>query len=215
MSRFGDEGELREVSAKMLGGLNLCLRGTAYIYEGQEIGMTNYPFRSLDDIEDVESHTVNETAKKMGLWPSLRWNLIRKTSRDNARTPMQWTSGEEAGFTTGKPWLAVNPNHSTINVAAEEEKPDGILAFYREMIRIRKKSDALQWGDYRKLSSPKDVYLFERETGNEKVTVICNMGRKERRTVPVDGEVLIGNYGKENGQMLKPYEFRVVKNVVR
>lgn len=218
VSRFGDEGELSEISAKMLGGLNLCLRGTAYIYEGQEIGMTNYPFQSLDDIEDVESHTVNETAKKMGLWPGLRWSLIRKTSRDNARTPMQWTGGEHGGFTEGTPWLAVNPNCKTINVSAEEKNPDSILAFYKEMIRMRKASDALQWGDYRKLSSPKDVYIFERETKDEKVTVICNMGKKKRKIQPVDGEVLIGNYGvygAENGQTLKPYEFRVVKAVGR
>lgn len=211
VSRFGDEGGMREVSAKMLGGLNLCLRGTAYIYEGQEIGMTNYPFRSLDDIEDVESHTVNETAKKMGMWPSLRWSLIRKTSRDHARTPMQWTGDELGGFTTGKPWLAVNPNCSFINVAAEEGRADGVLSFYREMIHLRKSSNALQWGDYRKLSSPKDVYIFEREAEDEKVTVLCNMSRKEKRIDPVDGEILIGNYGDENGAVLKPYEFRVVK----
>ena len=173
--------------------------------------MTNYPFRSLDDIEDVESHTVNETARKMGMWPSLRWSLIRKTSRDHARTPMQWTGAELGGFTTGKPWLAVNPNCSFINVAAEEERADGVLSFYQEMIRLRKSRNALQWGDYRKLSSPKDVYIFEREAEDEKVTVLCNMSRKEKRIDPVDGEILIGNYGDENGAVLKPYEFRVVK----
>jgi len=148
----------------------------------------------------------------MGLWPSLRWSLIRKTSRDHARTPMQWTGGDHGGFTTGNPWLAVNPNCKTINVAAEQEKTDGILAFYQEMIRIRKSSEALQWGDYRKVSSPKGVYIFERETKDEKVTVICNMGKKARKIQPVDGQVLIGNYGAENGAVLNPYEFRVVRS---
>lgn len=213
VSRFGDDGAYRVLSAKMLGGLLLTLRGTPFLYEGQEIGMTNGDFSSLEDIMDVESHSVDKMAGKLGILQPFRWNLIRRTSRDNARTPMQWDGTAQAGFTTGKPWLRVNGNYTEINVARDMADPEGIHAFYKEAIALRKSSDVLQWGEFEELYARGTVYVFRRTYGEKSMTVFCNFSRKVRR-IPVSapGPVVLSNYGSVDTDALKPWEFRLVED---
>ena len=213
VSRFGDDGKYRVESAKMLGAMNLTLRGTPFIYEGQEIGMTNGDFQNLDEIMDVESHSIDAMAKKLGIVQPFRWQLIRQTSRDNARTPMQWTGGENAGFTTGKPWLQVNKNYQEINVERDMADPDGILAFYKEAITLRKSSDILQWGEYEEIYAKGSVYIYRRRYEGRSLTAVCNFASREKKMpLPVSGPVVLSNYRSVNGDVLKPWEFRLVED---
>jgi len=212
VSRFGNDGEYRVLSAKMLGGLLLTLRGTPFIYQGQEIGMTNGDFKNLNEIKDIESHTVDAMAKKLCIINPFRWKLIRQTSRDNARTPMQWSGERHGGFTTGTPWLQVNANHKTINVAADMADPNGIHAFYKRMIAFRKQSEALQWGDFEELYAKGTVYVFRRTYENERLTALFNFSDKEAKCpVHIPNNTVMGNYGMSLSGILRPYEFRLVR----
>ena len=122
ISRFADLGPYRKEASTMMAGLLMSLRGTPFVYEGQEIGMVNGDFKKLDEVMDIESHNIYAMAKKLWIPKPIRWKMIKRTSRDNARTPMQWSAEENAGFTEGKPWLKVNGNYKEVNVAAETAK---------------------------------------------------------------------------------------------
>ncbi len=212
VSRFGDDGKYRVESAKMLGAMNLTLRGTPFIFEGQEIGMTNGDFKNLGEIMDVESHSIDKMAKSLGIVQPFRWELIRKTSRDNARTPMQWSGEENAGFTTGKPWLQVNENYRDINVEKDMADPKGIHAFYKRAIAFRKNSDVLRWGDYEELYAKGAVYIYRRSYEGKSLTAVCNFSSGEKK-MPLDiaGPVVLSNYDSVTGDTLKPWEFRLVE----
>ena len=212
VSRFGDDGKYRVESAKMLGAMNLTLRGTPFIFEGQEIGMTNGDFKNLGEIMDVESHSIDKMAKSLGIVQPFRWELIRKTSRDNARTPMQWNGEENAGFTTGKPWLQVNENYRDINVEKDMADPKGIHAFYKRAIAFRKNSDVLRWGDYEELYAKGTVYIYRRSYEGKSLTAVCNFASGEKK-MPMDiaGPVVLSNYDSVTGDTLKPWEFRLVE----
>ena len=132
VSRFGDDGKYRERSAKMLATVLHMLKGTPYIYQGEEIGMTNMPFECIQDIRDIESLVFYKEGINMGMTKQEVWNAILRKGRDNARTPMQWNDSDNAGFTTGKPWLKVNPNYRSINVAASIKDEDSIFHFYKK-----------------------------------------------------------------------------------
>ncbi len=213
VSRFGDDGRYRTESAKMLGGLLLSLRGTTYIYEGQEIGMTNGDFRSLDEIVDIESHNVDKMARGLGILNPWRWELIRKTSRDNARTPMQWSAAAGAGFTTGKPWLQINQNHTRINVEDDRANPDGIFAFYQKAIALKKGSEVLQQGDFTQRYAKGKLYIFTREYNGKKLTAVCSFAdRPLTLPLPLKGSVVLGNYeGAAADDVLRPWEFRLIE----
>ncbi len=213
VSRFGDDGKYRVESAKMLGGLLLSLRGTTYIYEGQEIGMTNGDFRSLDEIADIESHNVDKMAKGLGILNPWRWELIRKTSRDNARTPMQWNAAAGAGFTTGKPWLQINKNHTRINVEDDRVNPDGVFAFYQKAIALKKGSEVLQQGDFTQRYAKGKIYIFTREYDGKKLTAVCSFaGKPLSLPLPLKGSVVLGSYeGASAGDALRPWEFRLIE----
>ena len=211
VSRFGNDGKYRVESAKMLAGLLLSLRGTAYIYQGQEIGMTNGDFASLEEIVDIESHNVDAMAKKLGILNPWRWQLIRKTSRDNARTPMQWNAAPGAGFTTGKPWLQINKNHSVINAEADRADPDGIFAFYQKAIALKKSSDVLLEGDFTQRYAKGSLYIFTRALGGKKLTAVCNFGSKPKKLpLPLTGKTLLCNY-PDGAAVLRPWEFRLIE----
>ncbi|MCQ2537312.1 MAG: alpha-amylase family glycosyl hydrolase [Lachnospiraceae bacterium] len=180
VSRFGNDDEYHDISCKMLAGLLLSLRGTPYIYEGQEIGMTNGDFKDLSEMQDVESHTVDGTMKSLHFPDRLRDKLLKLTTRDNARTPMQWSGDVGAGFTKGTPWLKINANHAYINVEKQLKDDDSVLAFYKKMIAFRKDSETLQWGEYERLKSPENVYAFRRYTDDKNTVVICNMTAKKQ-----------------------------------
>ena len=138
ISRFKDSADYLTEASKMMAGLIMTLRGTPFVYEGQEIGMTNGDFKNLSEVEDIESHNVYKMAKSLGIPKKMRWKMIQKSSRDNARTPMQWSDGENAGFSDTKPWLKINANHKHINVERELALEDGTLAFWKKMISLRK-----------------------------------------------------------------------------
>ena len=137
VSRWGDDGEHRVAAAKMLGTVLHLHRGTPYVYQGEELGMTNAPFASIDDFRDIESLNHYAEAIARGAIPEHVLASMRPMSRDNARTPMQWDASEQAGFTTGTPWIAVNPNHAEINAQAARADPDSVFHHYRRLIELR------------------------------------------------------------------------------
>ena len=196
----------------MLLGLLFSLRGTTYVYQGQEIGMTNGAFNSLDEIMDIESHNVDKMAKKLGIFQPFRWRMIRKTSRDNARTPMQWSADKNAGFTDGKPWLKLHPNYTEVNVQSDLQREDGVIAFFRQINNLKKSSEVLKEGSFKELYSGKHVYVFEREIDGKKLTAICNFSTKcSSYPVEIQGERVISNYSGES-KKLRPYEFALIEN---
>ncbi len=138
VSRYIPEGDCCTESKKMLAALNFMLRGMPFIYQGQELGMENVPFASIDEVDDISTHDEYRVALEAGLSPEEALRAVSKFSRDNARTPMQWTDGRNAGFTTGTPWLKVNPNYSSINAAAQVKDADSVYSFYKKMIALRK-----------------------------------------------------------------------------
>lgn len=138
VSRYIPEGDCCTESKKMLAALNFMLRGLPFIYQGQELGMENVPFASIDEVDDISTHDEYRVALEAGLSPEEALRAVSKFSRDNARTPMQWTDGRNAGFTTGTPWLKVNPNYSSINAAAQVKDADSVYSFYKKMIALRK-----------------------------------------------------------------------------
>lgn len=165
VSRFGSS-KYPEASAKLLATLLLTLKGTPFIFEGQEIGMRNFDYENMDEIRDVESRNVYGILSKVHVPAKLKWYMIRNVSRDNARTPMQWSDEEQAGFMPAvddkEPWLKVNSNYKTINVKAQREDPDSILSGYKELIRLRKESEDLLSGAYTFLSGNSRYSLYQR-----------------------------------------------------
>lgn len=212
VGRFVDSGEHRETGAKMLLGLLFALRGTTYIYQGQEIGMTNGAFESLDEIMDIESHNVDKMARSLGIINPFRWHLIKKTSRDNARTPMQWSAEDGAGFTSGIPWLKINPNYKTVNVEREESTEDGILSFFRSLTKLKKSSDILCDGSFTEVYAGKNVYAFARELDGKKLLAVCSFSKKEVKSpVHISGDIVLSNYEKRSTEgKLRPYEFLLI-----
>ena len=160
---------------------------------------------------DIESHNVDKMAKSLGIINPFRWNLIKKTSRDNARTPMQWSGDEGAGFTSGTPWLKLHPNYKTVNVEADLSDSEGVIAFFKRMNSYRKSSKTLILGSYKELAATSSVYAFEREYEGERLVSLCNFS-KNRKNMPknISGEIIISNY-KDEDKKLRPYEFRLIK----
>ncbi|MGN6426635.1 MAG: glycoside hydrolase family 13 protein [Leifsonia sp.] len=177
VSRFGDDGEHRVASAKALGTVLHLMRGTPYVYQGEELGMTNVPFDSIDDFRDIESlNHYAEAVEILGHDPEEVLTALRRTSRDNARTPMQWTAGEAAGFTTGTPWIEANPNHTEINAEAEVADPDSVFAHYRRLIALRHGSEAIADGDFTLvLADHPQLFAYTRSTADESILVLANL----------------------------------------
>ena len=212
ISRFQDLKEYRAEASKMMAGLLLTLRGTPYIYQGQEIGMVNGDFENLDEIVDIESHNVNAMAKSLHLPKKMRWKMIKRTSRDNARTPMQWNDSENAGFSTVKPWLKVNKNYKEVNVENQQFDEKSVFSFWKRMIKLRKENDVLALGDFNSLYEGKYVYIFERNYRGKKLISVCNMGAKKQKISAkyAQGRLVISNY--ENiSEDLMPFEFRLIE----
>lgn len=214
ISRFADLGEYRAEASKMMAGLLMTMRGIPFVFEGQEIGMTNGDFASLDDVMDIESHNVFAMAKGLGIPKPIRWRMIQRTSRDNARTPMQWTGGAQAGFSSVKPWLKVNGNYKDVNVEKEMSDENGVLSFWKKMIALRKTDEVLLNGDFTPVLEGKSVYAFEREWQGRRLLSVCNMTGKSVK-LPKElyewDNVLISNYNDTENTILKPFEFRLME----
>jgi len=213
VSHYGDDNLYWERSAKMLATMQFTLGGTMFIYQGQEIGMTNFDFTDLSQLKDVESHNINALMKRMGIPARIRWYWIRTASRDNSRTPMQWSSEPGAGFTTGTPWLGINGNHKRVNYQEQVERSDSILSYYKELIAFRTKNDTLKYGDFTPVYAKGGVIAYQRSLGDEKFLVILNFSKKAAK-VNFDGSVVLSNTGRAayDGK-LNAYEAVVLKSV--
>ena len=212
ISRFPDLKNYRAEASRMMAGLLMTLKGTPFVYEGQEIGMVNGDFKDLSEVEDIESHNIYAMAKSLGIPKRIRWKMIQRTSRDNARTPMQWSAEEGAGFTSGEPWLKINENYKEVNVAAESARDDGVLAFWKKMIEMRKTDKALSLGDFNAIYEGKRVYAFERKFEGRRLVSVSNMSGeavKLPKTLEGRGSLVISSYGKCVGDRLMPFEFRL------
>ena len=216
VSRFGNDDKYRIESAKLLAMLLLTLRGTSYVYQGDEIGMTNVAYESIEDYNDVETLGNWNEALEAGKDMTSFMTLVHQQSRDNARTPMQWDDSKQAGFTAGQPWLKVNPNYKDINVAAQELDPNSILNFYRKMIAFRKANEVMVYGDYKCLT-PEDEHLFiyKRCNDTESFIILLNFCDDEVE-IPVefnlnDTELLMSNYDKPHLGVLLPWEGQLRK----
>ena len=218
VSRFGDEGEYWKPSAKMLGTVIHCLRGTPYVYQGEEIGMTNAGFTSLDQYRDVESINHFHILRDRGLHEDSAYDILRVHSRDNSRTPMQWDASEGGGFSEAEPWISMNPNHKTINAASQVDDPGSIFAHYRKLIALRKQYDVIANGDFAPLDMEHpSVLAYTRRTDKEELVVVNNFYRKEVDwNCPVDltgFTCLLSNYADSAVQTklhLRPYESLVL-----
>lgn len=195
VSTWGDDGDYRVKSAKALAILLHLMKGTPYIYQGEEIGMTNYPFKTLEDVEDIESINYAHEALEKGVPLEVIMDQIRHIGRDNARTPMQWNDEAEAGFTTGRPWLAVNPNYKEINVEAALADPDSIFYTYQALIALRKEYPWLVTADYELVDAADKVFAYKRVEGEQAYLVVVNLSSQEQELPLVNGveEVLIAN----------------------
>ena len=214
VSRFGDEGEYWKKSAKMLAGVIHGLRGTPYVYQGEELGMTNAGFTRLDQYRDVESLNHFRILRDKGLSEESVYNILKIHSRDNSRTPMQWTAGENGGFTTGTPWIGVNPNTSRINAASQVDDPDSIFAYYKALIRLRKEYDVFAYGDFAPVDQKHpSVLAYRREYKGQSLLCVNNFYRAGCRwhcPMSLEGyRVLLSNYGDSAPSAdwtLRPYE---------
>ncbi len=217
VSRFGnDSPKWRELSAKMLATTLHMMKGTPYIYQGEEIGMTNMHFTSVDDCDDIEEiNAYTQYVTEHGVVSAEEMlKCFDAVARDNARTPMQWDDSDNAGFTTGKPWFAVNPNYSKINVKAAVSDPDSVYNYYRKLIRLRHENEIIVYGSFRPLMTDSEtVYAYERELDGKILTVACNWTEDEQPCPLFDakkGKELISNYTEHKQGVLQPYEARAI-----
>jgi len=221
VSRFGDDGQYRVQSAKMLATLLHTWQGTPFIYQGEEIGMTNVAFDSIQDYRDVETLNWYNEMIKQGDNPERLMKVIHARSRDNARTPMQWNSGPNAGFTTGTPWIKVNPNYKEINVEDALKDPDSVFYYYKKLIELRKTHPSIVYGEINMiLEDDENIFAYTRVLGDEKLLVVLNFFENEVEFVLPDEvefkdyKLLLSNYPVKGGlkkAILRPYEARVYR----
>ncbi|PGP11611.1 glucohydrolase [Bacillus cereus] len=225
ISRWGnDSPEYREISGKMLATLLHTLQGSPYIYQGEEIGMTNVSFANINDYRDIETlNAYKELVEEGSLSREELMRGIHERSRDNARTPVQWNDTENAGFTKGTPWIQVNPNFKEINAESALKNKDSIFYYYKKLIELRKQNEIIVYGTYELiLEDDEEIYAFTRTLGEDKVLVICNFTNNSPTfNLPKDidftsTELLISNYETKQNEdiskiVLKPYEARVYR----
>lgn len=221
VSRFGnDSDEYREISAKMLATCIHMMQGTPYVYQGEELGMTNCPFNTLDNFRDLESiNAFHELTEQGKMTEEDMMAAIGYKGRDNARTPMQWDDSAYAGFSTANPWIMVNPNYTKINAKDQVNREDSVFKYYQKLIKLRHESELIVYGTYDLiLDDDKDIYAYIRTLGDEKLIVYCNFSENTREVeLPeefTNGKVLISNYSdaKANQKIaLRPYEAIVIQ----
>ncbi|MBB5325333.1 alpha-glucosidase [Anoxybacillus tepidamans] len=220
VSTWGNDQEYLTESAKALGALYFLMQGTPFIYQGQEIGMTNVRFETIDEYDDVAMKNFYRIEREKGRPHEEIMEVIWKKGRDNSRTPMQWSSEANAGFTTGTPWLGINENYKEINVEKQLIDPHSVLNFYKKMIRLRKENEVFIYGTYDLiLEKDKAIYAYTRTLGDEKAVIIVNMSdqpvlyRYDQLQLSSD-ELMLQNYEVKPHKnatrfKLRPYETRV------
>ena len=216
VSRFGDDSpEYRVLSAKMLATCLHMMKGTPYIYQGEELGMTNAYFETLEDYRDVESlNAYKELTKDCGETPETVLGYLKRIGRDNARTPMQWDDSANAGFTAGIPWIRVNPNFTEINARQQQNDTESVFQYYKKLIHLRHTMDVVVYGRY-ELLEPEDENLFAytRTLEDRRLLVICNFTKQElpiprriSRFIGPEADVVISNYAIRQDDIIRPYE---------
>ena len=215
VSRFGDEGEYRVHAAKMLGMVLHGMQGTPYIYQGEELGMTNPHFSRITDYRDVESLNMFAELRASGREPDELLAILASKSRDNGRTPMQWDASHNAGFTEGEPWIGVCDNYETVNARAALDDADSVFYTYQSLIRLRKTLPVLTWGDYEDLlPEHPSLWCYRRQWQGQTLMVVANLSRERQQWQPdpVQGawRVALGNYddvpSRPNARLLRPFE---------
>lgn len=212
ISKVDPDGTYRYELAKALAVIHLTLRGTPFIYQGEELGMVNAPFSSIKDLRDVESRNLYRQECSRGRTEQQAFAKVCAGSRDHARTPMPWTNGKNAGFTTGEPWIGVNPDYIHCNAQEEQISPDSVLNFYRKMIALRRENEALVYGAFARANTGRDFFCYRRTLGKESFYVEVNLtARRKKRPAPVEEmALLISNY-RQPGDCLRPYEANVYR----
>ncbi|MBS4213737.1 glycoside hydrolase family 13 protein [Neobacillus rhizophilus] len=217
VSTWGNDKEYWRESATAFAAIYFLMQGTPFIYQGQEIGMTNVRFDSIEDYDDVSAKNMYRLKRADGVPHEEIMEMIWASGRDNSRTPMQWSNEGNAGFTRGIPWLKVNPNYRQINVEAQEQDPDSVLNFYKKLIRLKKANEVFTYGTY-DLLLPEDPqgFAYTRTLDGEKVLVIANLSDRKAEVKGVSFEnssLLLHNYevSKMSEQILRPYETRVYR----
>ena len=223
VSRWGNDKEYRVESAKMFAIVLHMMKGTPYIYQGEEIGMTNCPISTIDEVDDIESINMYNERLDQGYTKEAIIESINAKGRDNARTPMQWDNSANAGFTTGTPWLHVNPNYPEINVEQSLADEDSVFYTYKKLIELRKEHAIVVWGEYELIEeTEEEVFAYYREFSGEKWLVVANFSESKQTFMLEEeiGEVLVHNYHtslpKSGEVSLKPYEAfatKILKNV--
>ncbi|MGY0113298.1 alpha,alpha-phosphotrehalase [Enterobacter roggenkampii] len=215
VSRFGDEGEYRVHAAKMLGMVLHGMQGTPYIYQGEELGMTNPHFSRITDYRDVESLNMFAELRASGREPDELLAILASKSRDNGRTPMQWDASHNAGFTEGEPWIGICDNYETVNARAALDDADSVFYTYQSLIRLRKTLPVLTWGDYEDLlPEHPSLWCYRRQWQGQTLMVVANLSRERQQWQPdpVQGawRVALGNYddvpSRPNARLLRPFE---------
>lgn len=222
VSTLGDDQNYWKESATALGMMCFMMQGTPFIYQGQEIGMTNVKFNQVEDYQDVQSTGLYYSKLEQGMAHDDIMEIIWATARGNSRTPMQWSQEANGGFTTGTPWLAVNPNYEIINVEAQEKDPHSILNFYKEMIALRKSEDVFIYGSYDLVfEEHTDIYAYTRTLDHKRVLILCNLTNKETG-IELDDlsvsshQLLLSNISVDEHESiheltLKPFESRIYR----
>ncbi len=217
VSHYIPEGDCCDTSKKMLAALNFMLRGLPFIYQGQELGMENVPFKSIDEVDDISTLDEYKVALDAGLTPEAALKAVARRSRDNARTPMQWTGGENAGFTAGTPWLRVNPNYTSINVEDERKDPDSVFHFYRQLIALRKNpeyKETIVYGALEPFMEDRHNLMAYYRKGDKTLLVAGNYQWEEQEiTLPAAcKKVLINNYPDVvmDGETVKLHGYQVL-----
>ena len=213
VSRWGNDGEYRAESAKMLAMLLHGMQGTPYIYQGEELGMTNVRY-DIEEYQDIETRNLYQERLEKGYPREEIMASIYAKSRDNARTPMQWSEEEQAGFTEGKPWMKVNPNYRTINAGSQVHDPQSIYSCYKRLVQLRKEYPVFVDGRFEMLEAESErIFAYSRDDGKCRLLVVCNFFDKPAETVLEkewkNMELLMGNYPEAEGNLLRPYEARM------
>lgn len=213
VSRFGNDQQYRVESAKLLAMLVLTMRGTPCIYQGSEIGMTNVQFGSIDDFRDVETLNFHKALLKNGMPESEFLRLANANGRDNVRTPMQWSDASHGGFTTGSPWIDVNPNYTEINVEKELRDEHSIYFFYQKLLSLRKGNETLVYGTFEDLSEgANDLFIYQRTAKEEQYTIVLNFSDHENGAAlsSAPGSLILSNYDPVKTS-LQPWEARLYR----